>query len=55
MDNSILAEKGGLFGFCVAFAKASSRISFGTAFGILRKRCLLVEPKRVRPHTNSTK
>ncbi len=39
----------------VASAKASSLISFGTAFGILRKQCLLVEPKLVRPHTNSTK
>jgi hypothetical protein len=32
-----LLEKAGLFGFRVASAKASSLISFGTAFGILRK------------------
>ena len=42
-----LAERGGLLGFRVASAKASSLISFGTACGILRKRCLLVEPKGV--------
>jgi hypothetical protein len=50
-----VAKETGLFGFRVASAKASSLISFGTAFGILRKRCLLVEPRRIRPHTNSTK
>jgi len=44
-----------LFGLRVAAAKASSLISFGTAFGILREQCSLVEPVRVRPHIHSTK
>jgi hypothetical protein len=50
-----LAEKAGLFSFRVASAKASSLVALGTAFGILRERCSLVEPVQFRPHTHSTK
>jgi hypothetical protein len=50
-----LAERAGLFGFRVASAKASSLATLGTAFGILRERCSLVEPELLRPHTLFTK
>ena len=51
-----------MLGFRDAAAKTSSLISFGTAFGILRKRLVVsaasvrrvVKPGQDRPHTDST-
>jgi hypothetical protein len=39
-----LAEREGLFVLRVASAQASSLTAFGTACGVLRERCSLVEP-----------